>query len=93
MCSGKRNANGTGEDEKVGGDASSFAKATADREAAAREGEDEAGGEGREGGWCHTPLARDAPLPLSQGESCAGRVTLPGRRIDGCGIILTHDNL
>ena len=40
MCSGKRNANGTREDEKVGGDASSFAKATADREAATREGRD-----------------------------------------------------
>ena len=41
MCSGKRNANGTREDEKACGDASSFAKATADREAATREGEAE----------------------------------------------------
>ena len=35
---GRKDSYGTGEDEKVGGDASSFAKATADREAAAREG-------------------------------------------------------
>ena len=36
---------GTCEDEKIGGDASSFAKATEDEEAAAREGGAEAAGE------------------------------------------------
>jgi len=38
MIGGGKDSYGTGEDEKACGDASAFAKATADREAATREG-------------------------------------------------------